>query len=163
MTYLLDANVFIEAENRYYQHDVCPGFWDWLQQANRAGLVYSIEKVHDELKPFGDQVTLWAAQMGSALFLPPDPAIAPSLAAVSTWVQGQSYEAQAVAAFLGVADYWLVAHALTTGWKVVTEEKPAPLARKRVKVPDACSGVGVDRINTFQMLAAEGVWFVLDT
>jgi hypothetical protein len=64
---------------------------------------------------------------------------------------------------LSIADYWLVAHALATGWKVVTEEKPAPLARKIIKVPDACSGVGVDCIDTFQMLADEGVRFVLDS
>jgi hypothetical protein len=47
MTYLLDANVFIEAEKRrYYRHEVCPGYWDWLKQANQAGLIYSIEHVH---------------------------------------------------------------------------------------------------------------------
>ena len=26
--YLLDANVFIEAKNRYYGFDFCPAFWD---------------------------------------------------------------------------------------------------------------------------------------
>ena len=25
--YVLDANVFIEAHQRYYALDVCPGFW----------------------------------------------------------------------------------------------------------------------------------------
>jgi hypothetical protein len=85
MTYLLDANVFIEAEKRYYNHDLCPGFWDWLRQANQAGLIFSIESVLNEIKPRGDYVTIWAGQMGGGLFLPPDPHIAPSLAAVSTW------------------------------------------------------------------------------
>lgn len=28
--FLLDANVFIEAKNRYYGFDICPGFWRWL-------------------------------------------------------------------------------------------------------------------------------------
>jgi hypothetical protein len=46
----VDANIFIEAEKRYYNHDLCPGFWEWLEQANQAGLVYSIESVHDEIK-----------------------------------------------------------------------------------------------------------------
>lgn len=31
--YLLDANVFIEAKNRYYGFDLAPGFWDWLDAA----------------------------------------------------------------------------------------------------------------------------------
>lgn len=30
MQYLLDANVFIEAKNRYYGFDFCPAFWNWL-------------------------------------------------------------------------------------------------------------------------------------
>ncbi len=32
--YLLDANVFIDAKNRYYGFDIVPAFWDWLQQAH---------------------------------------------------------------------------------------------------------------------------------
>ncbi|HEY7065236.1 MAG TPA: DUF4411 family protein, partial [Chloroflexota bacterium] len=113
------------------------------------------------VKPFGDYVTLWAGRMGSALFLPPDPGIASSLGIVSRWANGQAYQAQAIAEFLSIADYWLVAHALTIGWTVVTEERPAPQSKKRIKVPDACAGVGVAYLNTFEMLAAEGVRFVI--
>mgnify|MGYP006298525777 CR=1 FL=1 len=36
MAYLLDANVFIEAKNRYYGMDFCPAFWDWLLDARRS-------------------------------------------------------------------------------------------------------------------------------
>lgn len=45
MTYLLDANTLIEAKNRYYQMHICPGYWDWLIKANRAGEVNSIRSV----------------------------------------------------------------------------------------------------------------------
>ena len=48
--YLLDANVFIEAQNRYYGLDFCPAFWDWLVMKNRAGRVTSIKKVADEIR-----------------------------------------------------------------------------------------------------------------
>ena len=50
MTYLLDANVFIAAKNLHYGFDFCPAFWDWLDAANRAEKVFSIEKVGDELQ-----------------------------------------------------------------------------------------------------------------
>lgn len=30
MTYLLDANVFIQAKNLHYGPDFCPAFWQWL-------------------------------------------------------------------------------------------------------------------------------------
>lgn len=29
--FLLDTNVFIEAHQRYYGLDLCPGFWDALR------------------------------------------------------------------------------------------------------------------------------------
>lgn len=37
--YLLDANIFIEAKNRYYGLDFCPAFWEWLQEKNQMGIV----------------------------------------------------------------------------------------------------------------------------
>jgi hypothetical protein len=49
MAYLLDANVFIQAKNLHYGFDFCPAFWDWLIASNAAGLVFSIEKVGDEI------------------------------------------------------------------------------------------------------------------
>ncbi len=45
MTYLLDANVFIQAKNLHYGFDFCPAFWDWLDDANNRGVVFSIELV----------------------------------------------------------------------------------------------------------------------
>ena len=30
MSYLLDANIFIQAKNLYYGFDFCPAFWEWL-------------------------------------------------------------------------------------------------------------------------------------
>jgi hypothetical protein len=53
MAYLLDANVFIEAKNRYYGLDFCPAFWEWLIVSNTSGLVFSIEKVADEIEAGG--------------------------------------------------------------------------------------------------------------
>ena len=37
MKYLVDANVLIEAKNRYYAFDIAPGFWKWLDQAHAQG------------------------------------------------------------------------------------------------------------------------------
>lgn len=35
--YLLDANTYIEAKNRYYQMSFCPAYWDWLDQQFELG------------------------------------------------------------------------------------------------------------------------------
>lgn len=49
MSYLLDANVFIQAKSLHYGLDFCPAFWDWLVEGNGAQKVFSIEKVGDEI------------------------------------------------------------------------------------------------------------------
>ena len=47
MKYLVDANVLIEAKNRYYAFDIAPGFWKWLNQAHAQGTVSSRVKIPD--------------------------------------------------------------------------------------------------------------------
>ena len=58
--YLVDSNVLIEAKNRYYAFDNAPGFWEWLERAHRAGRVFSIEKVEEELLRGDDELAKWA-------------------------------------------------------------------------------------------------------
>ena len=160
--YLLDTNIFIQARNLHYGFDFCPAFWEWLIRQNGAGLVGSIDKVGDELQAGGDDLSDWADARGAAFFLPPDNPVLPALARVSTWATGQTYEPAAIATFLQVADYWLVAHALAHGCTVVTHEVPAASVRK-IKIPNACVGLGVPCINPYEMLRRERARFVLRT
>jgi hypothetical protein len=62
--YLLDANIFIQAKNLHYGFDFCPAFWEWLIAQNVAGKVASIEKVDDELRAGGDDLSDWATARG---------------------------------------------------------------------------------------------------
>lgn len=161
MAYLLDANVFIQAKNLHYGLDFCPAFWDWLLASNRAGLVYSIERVGDELRSGADDLATWAAQRGPRFFLVPDAAMVPALGQVSAWAARQGYEPGAVNTFLQVADYYLVAYALAHGHTVVTHEIPSG-SRRRIKIPNACIGLGVKCITPFEMLRIERARFVLE-
>ncbi len=161
MTYLLDANVFIQAKNLHYGFDFCPAFWEWLVQQNAAGgLVSSVEKVGDELRAGADALAEWAGERGAGFFLAPGNEVVPALTAVSTWANSQGYEPAAVATFLQVADYWLVAHALAHQCIVVTHEVPAQTARK-IKIPNACLGLGIQCVSPYEMLRNERARFVL--
>jgi hypothetical protein len=161
MAYLIDANVLIEAKNRYYGFDFHPGFWDWLLAANRNGHVFSIEKVAEELRAGGDELTDWVRQRDAGFFLPPDGPVTVSLQACSTWVNDCGlYEPPAIATWLGEADYYLVAHAHAHQNTVVTHEV-ASVSRNIVKIPDACAGMGVPCVTGFEMLSASGAVFVV--
>ena len=160
MAYLLDANVFIEAKNRYYGFDFCPAFWEWLLGENAAGRLFSIEKVGIELQAGSDVMADWASARGEGFFLPTDAAVLPSLGALSAWATTQRYSPAAITTFLEGADYYLVAHAHAHGHTVVTLERPEDSIR-RVKIPSACIGLGVKWMNPFEMLRTERARFVL--
>jgi hypothetical protein len=160
MAFLLDANVFIQAKNLHYGFDFCPAFWSWLEASNAAGRTFSIEKVGGELQAGTDELSAWALARGAVFFLPADNAVLPALTQVSVWASAQQYEPVAVATFFQVADYWLVSHALAHGHTVVTHEVAAPSAKK-IKIPNACVGLGIPCITPFEMLRRERVRFVL--
>ncbi len=160
--YLLDANVFIQAKNLHYGLDFCPAFWDWLIDRNAAGQVASIEKVGDELRAGADELSAWADERGEAFFLPPDDPVVPALRTVTTWAIGAGYEPAAISTFFQVADYWLVAHALAHGHTLVTHEVPANTVRK-IKIPNACIGLGIRSASPYEMLRRERARFVLRT
>ena len=160
MAYLLDTDVFIRAKNLHYGFDFCPAFWDWLVAEHRTGNVYSVEKVGDELQAVDDDLSAWAAQLDDGFFLRPDASVFPALATVSTWIQSQQYTQSAVNTFLQVADYYLVAQAQASGHTVVTHEVPSASTR-RVKIPDACIGLGIKCVTPYAMLRTERARFVL--
>lgn len=161
MSYLLDANVFIQAKNLHYGLDFCPAFWQWLIVNSASGRVLSIDKVSDELAAGSDALADWAKQHGSALFRATDAVVAAQFGKVSAWVTGQQYEPAAITTFLQVADYYLIAHALAGGHTVVTHEVPADTT-KRIKIPNVCAGLNLRFMTPYEMLRIERARFVLE-
>lgn len=160
MAYLLDSNVFIEAKNRYYGFDFCPAFWDWIDQAHAAGQVYSVESVRSELIGGADELATWVSGRNGAFFLEPDATASTSLRITSSWATSDGYDAGAVSTFLAAADYYLVAQAHAGHHIVVTHETSNP-SRRRIKIPNACQGIGVNCVTPFEMLRAGGARFIV--
>lgn len=164
MPYLIDSDVFIQAKNRHYGLDFCPAFWDWLVAENAAGNVFSVQRIGGELTAGNDNLATWASALGAGFFLRPDPAVAASMTTLSAWVTQplNGYTPAAIAAFLASGEYHLIAHAhaLGNGYSVVSHEVAANSPNK-VKVPNACVGIGVTCIDPFSMLRNGGASFVL--
>ena len=79
---------------------------------------------------------------------------------VAGWAAGQGYDPAAMNTFLQVADYYLVSHALAHDHIVVTHEVPANSAKK-IKIPNACIGLGIKFMTPYEMLRHERARFVL--
>jgi len=160
--YVIDSDMFIDAKNRHYGFDIVPAFWTWIEQQHRAGRVFTVQRVADEMLAGGDELAAWMAAQPASFRLPAGAEDQPSLQVVSQWATGAGYQQAAVATFLQAGDYFHVAQALSRGFTVVTQEIPDPIvSKKRIKIPDACKAVGVAWMTPFAMLRKEGARFIL--
>lgn len=160
MSYLLNANVFIQAKNLHYGFDFCPAFWEWLVERNISQRVFSIDKVADEIAVGDDDLKAWAKKQGASFFFMIDANVAAQFRKVSEWAKSQNYEPVVINTFLQVADYYLVAHALAGKYAVVTHEVPSGSTR-RIKLPKVCAGLGLRCMNPYEMPRRENARFVL--
>ena len=162
--YLVDSDVFITAKNLYYAFDICPGFWKSVVHHHRAGRVFSIDRVRNELLAGHktEDIVQWVRNdIPRSFFIPVD-----TDAVVSTYMdimmcvpRHSRYFDQAKAKFATGADGWLVAYARVHATTVVTSEQSAPESRREVKLPDVCDQFGVRHDNMFAMLRALNVQF----
>lgn len=112
MMYLVDANVLIEAKNRYYAFDIAPGFWAWLDRAHRQGAACSIDSVREELLRGDDELAEWA-RAHREFFRAIDQRAAARFGALTEWVTTQGYRPSAINAFTGKdADFQLIAYGM---------------------------------------------------
>jgi len=140
MTYVLDANVFIQAKNLHYGFDFCPAFWDWLDSQAASAAVMSIEKVGDELKAGADELATWASARPQ-LFMPPDSPVASSLRAASAWVTSAGYDPAAVSR----SSKWPITTWWRTRWRTaspLSRTKYRPTRRSGSRSPTRASGSG---------------------
>ncbi|WP_281872096.1 DUF4411 family protein [Brachybacterium paraconglomeratum] len=96
--HLVDANVLIEAKNRYYAFDIAPGFWAWLEQGHRTGKLISIDAVRDELVQGDDELAEWARGRRD-FFLPIDQLTVQRFRPLSDWARHQNYRQSALNEF----------------------------------------------------------------
>jgi hypothetical protein len=156
MAYLLDSDVFIQAQNMYYSFAVCPGFWRWLDQAHSRGLVFSIKAVRDELLALEDELSKWVRPRKKLFLDTKDSETYESQKILSTWVV-DNYSQAAQSEFFASADFRLVAFAYAHSHTVVTHEVFA--TGFKVKIPNACRAMDVPVMAPFQMLEVEGAKF----
>jgi len=158
--YLIDANVFIQAKNFHYRFGFCQGFWEWLIEAHQAGIVFSIDKVHQELNDGDkdDPVRLWADALPDGFFIADthDNAVMQAYRQVMHWnVANNHYRQQAKDEFarFDKADAFLIAVAKAHGFIVVTHEASKPESKKRVLIPDAANEFNIESIMIYDLLS----------
>lgn len=159
MKYLIDANVFIQAKDLFYQFDFCQAFWDWLETAHQAGLIGSVGKVRAELidGPASCPARAWAQAQPGGFFIPDesDSGVMGQYGKAISWAAtGGHYKKSAIDTFSDVkkADAFLIAAGMHHGHTVVTHEKPDAKCKIRVPIPTACDQLGVKHLTIYELL-----------
>ena len=153
-SYVLDANIFIEAHRRYYAQDLCPGFWECLIHYCRKGRVFSIDRVRDEVLISQDQLSEWVNQAPDNLFVSSaEQSVIDAFTELMNWVQGNSqFQPEAKEEFARAADGWVVAYARVHNAVVVTHEVFNANIRRKVPIPNVCRQFDLDYRDTFSIL-----------
>lgn len=151
--FLLDTNVFIEACNRYYSQDICPGFWECLEYYCREGKLISIDRVCDEILHSGT-LAEWADQAPDKLFATSsEQPVTGAYKEIIGWVQGSSrFLPAAKAKFAREADGWVATYAKVHDAVVVSHEAFSLDVKRKVPLPNVCRQFGIEYKDTFEML-----------
>lgn len=156
--YCLDANVLIQAWQKYYAPDLCPDYWDNLILLGQEGRIIVPKVVYDEITRTEDDLSSWVKESK----IP----IRPITESVTKALQ-KIYNANPSHKFLvdntkarSLADPWIIAHALDENLIVVTkEEKVTQLNSRKIKIPNVCDNMGVRWINDFEFVREIGIRF----
>jgi hypothetical protein len=57
--YCLDANVLIQAWQKYYSPKICPNYWDTLDYLGTQNIVFMPEMVYEEIVRTDDDLSKW--------------------------------------------------------------------------------------------------------
>jgi hypothetical protein len=155
LPYWLDANIFIEANNTFFNIEIAPSFWAWLETQLKAGVLRSSSLVYGEVLGKDDMLAKWARiRKGDAYWPEPDAEVQAAYRGISDYVDDKYKNSSPakVGDFLAKADCWIIAHALAKGGTVVTRELKVDKASQTPKVPNVCEKFDVPFIHTLEML-----------
>lgn len=156
--YCLDANVLIQAWQKYYNPKFCPTYWQVLSELGEKELVFLPEPGYEEVIRTEDELSKWLKNSK----IP----INKITESVTTCLK-RIYSANPTHKNLvdntkarSLADPWVIAHALQENAIVVTkEEKVTAMNSKRIKIPNVCENMGIHWINDFQFVDELGIKF----
>ncbi len=156
--YCLDANVLIQAWQKYYSPNVCPSYWDILNTLGVENKIFIPEMVYEEIVRTEDDLSEWLKSSNIPII---------KIDENVTRCLQDIYSTNSIHKFLvdntkarSLADPWVIAHAINEKAIVVTkEEKVTALNSKKIKIPNVCENMNVSWINDFQMIADLGIRF----
>ena len=149
--YCIDANVLIQAWDKYYAPDICPSYWDVLNDLGKKGDIFIPELVFEEIEKGEDDLYEWVKNSDI-----PVKKIDGEVTNYLKEIYARNPEHQYIVSSNGIhskADPWVIAHAIKENATVVTKEKKDFIKKKtKIKIPHVCDNMGVPWIDDFDFI-----------
>lgn len=152
--FLIDSNVFITAKNFQYSFRYCRMFWDYLLALHMKGIAYSVASVRRELLAQEDELSDWVKHETPSSFFEDESGSLVAYGTLMNWAQRLDVSDKAKEDFACQkrADAFLIAHAMTHGFGIITHEKTVSGAKKRILIPNAAGAHGVATLTIYEFL-----------
>lgn len=149
--FCLDTGILIEPWNKYYSPELCPEYWEIIDQLASKDVLFCTMEVKRELEKEDDELFKWVKERPHLFREVTDDVNANMRAIMKSHPQlvddkkGRS-----------LADPWVIAHAMAEKAIVVTTEMSAS---SKIKIPDVCRAYNIPWIPGFEFAKKIGVRF----
>lgn len=130
--YVIDTNALIDLWRRRYPRDVFPTLWQRFEEITSSGELIAPKEALSELQRQHDELYAWAKKQ--KFFKDLDPEQIQNVKEILKLFPSLIDEKKTVPD----ADPFVVALALTKGWKVVSSENLAGTSTRK-RIPDVCN------------------------
>ncbi|MBI4650525.1 DUF4411 family protein [Candidatus Desantisbacteria bacterium] len=156
--YCLDANVLIQAWQKYYSPKICPNYWDVLNDLGLQDKIFIPQMVYEEIVRTDDDLSKWLKVSNIPAYKVDQP-----VTECLKKIYAKNSEHKKLVDNTkqrSLADPWLIAHALKENAILVTkEEKITALNTNKIKIPNVCDNMGIIWINDFQLVEQLNIRF----
>lgn len=157
-TYCLDANVLIQAWQKYYSPKLCADYWRVLNELGKRGTIFLAAEIHQEIVKTEDELTEWL----KASEIPIHKTDGGVIGCWKKILDANPIHTELVHERKGrsLGDPWVISHAMSAGATVVTKEERITAANaKTVKIPNVCDNMGVRCVDDFEFLEELNIHF----
>lgn len=156
--YCIDANVLIQAWQKYYSPKLCPSYWEVLNKLGAQGRLFIPAEVSKEIKKGQDQLAAWL-ESSNIVVRPITGPVTQNWSAILAKDPKHQFLVDNTKG-RSLADPWVIAHAMTENAVVVTKEEKLTAANSdKIKIPNVCEAMSVRCITDFEMLEELGIKF----
>jgi rRNA-processing protein FCF1 len=156
--YCLDANVLIQAWQKYYSPKFCPDYWDILSTLGSQERIFIPEEVFKEITRAEDELCKWL-KASKIKVRGIDGNVTKCLQSIYAKDPSHKMLVDNTRA-RSLADPWIIAHAIHEGATVVTKEEKVTAANSnRIKIPNVCDNMSVAWINDFEFISELNIRF----